>query len=40
MQHPTLAEELSGHNVTKLGRQEGQTIQIANLRLTRKAQGE
>ena len=40
MQHPTILEEISGHNVTKLGKREGRTIQIANLRLTWKAQGE
>jgi len=37
---PTLLDEIVGHNVIRLGRQEGQTIQIADLRLTWKAQGE
>lgn len=40
MQHPTILEEISSHNVTKLGNQEGQTTQIANLQLTWKARGE
>ena len=37
---PTLMEEIAGHNVIKLGRREGPTIQIADLRLTWKAQGQ
>ena len=40
MQRPTMREEIAGHNVTKLGQQEGETIQIADLRLTWKAEGE
>ena len=40
MQRPTMREEIAGHNVAKLGRQEGETIQIADLRLTWKAEGE
>lgn len=38
--NPTMLEEIAGHNVIRLGKQEGQTIQIANLRLTWKARGE
>ena len=37
---PTLLEEISGHNVFKLGQDQGPTTQIADLRLTWKAQGE
>ena len=37
---PTMRKEIAGHNVTKLGQQEGKTIQIADLRLTWKAEGE
>ena len=40
MKHPTIAEELSGHNVFKLGREEGKTVRVGNTRFTWKTRGE
>jgi hypothetical protein len=40
MEHPTRWEELTDHNVQKLGTEEGDITQIETLRLTWKARGE
>lgn len=40
MKHPTIAEEVSGHNVFKLGRGEGKTVRVGNTRFTWKTRGE
>lgn len=40
VKHPTLAEEIAGHNVFKLGRQEGKTVRVGDTRLTWKTRGE
>ena len=40
VKHPTTAEELSGHNVFKLGREEGKTVRVGDTRLTWKTRGE
>ena len=39
MQNQELLKELSGHNVVKHGKGEGEALQIANLRLIWKARG-
>ena len=39
MKHPTLEEELSGHNVTKLGVKEGRSAQISDIRFIWKVEG-
>jgi quercetin dioxygenase-like cupin family protein len=40
MEHPTRWQELTDHNVQKLGTEEGDITQIGALRLTWKARGE
>ena len=40
VRQPTSEEEISGHNVFKLGREEGKTMRVGNTRFTWKARGE
>ena len=40
MEHPTRWQELTDHNVQKLGTEDGDITQIGTLRLTWKARGE
>ena len=40
VKHPTIEEEVSGHNVFKLGREEGKTVRVGNTRFTWKTRGE
>lgn len=40
VKHPTIAEELSDHNVFKLDREEGKTVRVGDTRLTWKTRGE
>lgn len=40
MIHPTIVEEIAGHNVFKVGRKEGKTVRIGNVRFTWRTRGE
>jgi len=40
VEYPTLLDELAGHNLQKLGVDEGDITELGNLRLTWKARGE